>query len=232
MKTPLLLLHGALNDHHQFDFLIPLLEEDFTVFTFDFLGHGHAGLAGEHLNTKSLVEQIAQFTQMHHLNQFYVFGYSMGAYMAYLYHQAHPGHVLKLYTLGTKIRWNEEVFNTEQRNLNSEVIKVKLPAFWDKLNQIHTALGAPKLIEETLVLLKELAAFNYLNENLLAAIEIPVHICVGEKDKTLSVDECEWATRIIKNARLEVLQDMPHSFEKLNMNALAHSMKQFFLERS
>jgi pimeloyl-ACP methyl ester carboxylesterase len=46
--APLLLVHGGLCDHHAWFFVVPLLAEHFTVWTFDRRGRGESGEAQPH----------------------------------------------------------------------------------------------------------------------------------------------------------------------------------------
>ena len=86
-----------------------------------------------------------------------------------------------------------------------------------------------KLVEETKDILSGLGENDYLNEDLLSRIDISVHIAIGDRDKTVTMDECEWAIGIMKDGQLEILQDTPHPFEKVDVEKLSASIKQFFI---
>ena len=229
MKPHLLLLHGALSDHHQFDALIPLLEDSFTIHTFDFEGHGSRDWTHSTLNMLNLADNIREYVVQSKLDSFFVFGYSMGGYAAYLYNDKYPGQVQKLFTLATKIKWDEAIATHENAMLDLDKMRVKVPAFVAALEVKHKGTGLEKLVEETKDILSGLGENDYLNEDLLSRIDISVHIAIGDRDKTVTMDECEWAIGIMKDGQLEILQDTPHPFEKVDVEKLSASIKQFFI---
>ena len=229
MKPHLLLLHGALSDHHQFDDLIPLLEDSFTIHTFDFEGHGRGDLVHSPLTMLNLADNIHEYSMQNKLDSFFAFGYSMGGYAAYIYNDKYPGQVQKLFTLATKIKWDEAIATRENAMLDLDKMREKVPAFVAALEKKHRGAGMERLIAETKNVLTGLGENDYLNEDLFSRIVIPVHIAIGDRDKTVTIDECEWAIRIMKDGQLEILQDTPHPFEKVDVEKLSASIKQFFI---
>jgi len=56
----------------------------------------------------------------------------------------------------------------------------------------------------------------------------PARIAVGDRDATVTIDECVAAVRRIPNGELEVLPRTPHPFEKAPIERIAYSLAEFF----
>ncbi len=229
MKPHLLLLHGALSDHHQFDAMIPFLEDSFTIHTFDFEGHGKRDLNYSSLTILNLADNIREYAEQNQLDSFFALGYSMGGYAAYIYNDKHHGKVQKLFTLATKIKWDEAIASRENAMLDLDKMREKVPAFVAALEEKHKGSGLEILVNETKNVLSGLGKNDYLNEELLRRMDIPMHIAIGDRDKIVTIEECEWAISIMKDGQLEILQDTPHPFEKVDVAKLSTSIKQFFI---
>ncbi|MBK8413500.1 MAG: alpha/beta hydrolase [Bacteroidetes bacterium] len=80
-KKNLLLLHGALADRTQFNELIPLLENEFSVHTISLPGHGKEPLGNYQFSIESFASYVLEYIQFHSLSLPLVFGYSMGGYV-------------------------------------------------------------------------------------------------------------------------------------------------------
>jgi pimeloyl-ACP methyl ester carboxylesterase len=220
MKPALLCLHGALNDKHQFDALAPLISSAFEVHTFNFDGHGDNYTAGA-FTTEGFLKNVSDYISAHKLENVYLFGYSMGGYIALLYAATHPEKVNMVITLATKIKWGPEIANKETALLNPATMLEKVPEFAARLKNKHTAIGWQNVVNETAAFLNLLGENDYLDAQTLASIRCPVLITVGDKDKTVGPEECARAADIIPQAKTLVLPDTSHPFEKINPGFLA-----------
>ena len=230
MKPNLILLHGALSDGHQFDSLKPILENDFTIHTLDFEGHGDRQANGRPFRAEHHMQNILDYAEENGIDKLNLFGYSMGGYAALLLAARFPGRVASVFTLATKITWNREIAMRETAMLDAAKMQEKIPAFVETLKQRHTALGWERVVEETVSLMNDLGENDYLNRQTLSAISCPVHIARGDKDRTVSQEECDLAAETISDAELELIPDAPHPFEKVDLLLLAESMRSFYLK--
>jgi len=62
----------------------------------------------------------------------------------------------------------------------------------------------------------------------IKSIRHPARIAVGDRDATVTIDECVAAVRRIPNGELEVLPRTPHPFEKAPIERIAYSLAEFF----
>ena len=157
-----------------------------------------------------------------------VFGYSMGGYVALYLAATSPDRVRRVATLATKLAWTPEIAARECALLDAATTRAKVPKFAAALEARHTAAGWEALLASTADLLRELGARPRITDELLAAIHHPARIAVGDRDATVTIDECVAAARRIPNGELEVLPRTPHPFEKAPIERVAHSLAEFF----
>jgi pimeloyl-ACP methyl ester carboxylesterase len=220
----LLLLHGALADHSQFDTLVAQLETPTT--RFDFAGHGRAPLSSP-LRMQNLVDATAGYLDEQRIERTAIFGYSMGGYVALLLAARMPERVSRVVTLATKFDWNAESVARETSQLDADVIAAKVPRFAAHLESRHTAIGWKRLLSETADMMTALGTSPLLDAEQRERITCPVRLCVGDRDNTASVEETRAMQRMIKGAELEVFPGTPHPFERVSTARLAYSLREF-----
>lgn len=221
MKTNILLLHGALSDERQFDALKPLLSDKFEVHTMSFEGHGNRQGKDRPFRNAYFIENIDEYLKQNSIDKATLFGYSMGGYAALLYAAQYPDKVEKVFTLATKIIWNKEIAERETAMLNPEIMMQKIPVFAESLKQKHIAFGWKRVLHETSLLLNDLGEYNYLNADLFLSLKCPWRMALGDKDRTVSLEECIWAKGLVKDAEVEIFEDTPHPFEKVKPETIA-----------
>ncbi|MFD2551268.1 alpha/beta fold hydrolase [Bizionia sediminis] len=94
--TPIVLLHGFLENSRMWQSLLPVLTKTNRVICIDLLGHGHTGCLG-YIHTMELMAETVQAV-LNHLNiqQSIFIGHSMGGYVALAFMENNPQAVLKL----------------------------------------------------------------------------------------------------------------------------------------
>lgn len=209
----LILLHGALGFSGQFDSLKNHFSKDFEVHTLNFYGHGGEKPVHE-MTVSVLVEQLQGFLTEHTISEAHVFGYSLGGYVALSHALEFPGMIKSVLTLGTKFDWSPEQAEKEIKMLDPDIISAKVPAFARQLEVIHGAETWKKLLKETAHLMLDLGKKPVLNPGTFARLSLPVQIMVGDRDATAGVEGSLNAFREIPEARLAVLPDTKHPFEK------------------
>jgi pimeloyl-ACP methyl ester carboxylesterase len=219
MKT-ILLLHGALGSSKQFENLSQILEDDNSVFSFDFQGHGSASYVLESFSIEKLTEQLHDFIIKNKLLDLTIFGYSMGGYVALNHELVYPGYVRKIVTLATKFDWNENNVLKETLQLDVLQMKQNVPEFTGVLKVRHGDQWE-QLVSNTIDMMKKLAAQPLLNEHTLKSVKIPVRVCIGDRDKMVSIEESENTVKMLPDAKVEILQNTPHPLERISDQVLA-----------
>ncbi len=226
-KQDLLLLHGALGAKSQFQNLIPFLEEHFEIYTLDFSAHGEKP-PGNDFGIITFANEVLYELAKWDIGKINIFGYSMGGYVA-TYLALNTDRVMNAFTLGTKFLWTEEYASKETRKLDPEKILQKVPAYAEELKSRHKHLDWKEMLEKTGQVMLELGSNNLLGLDNLKKVNAKLCVGIGDSDNIVSIDEGVSVYHAIPGAKLCVLPNTLHPFEKVNLTLLAEAMKQFFI---
>ncbi|HEY8920615.1 MAG TPA: alpha/beta fold hydrolase [Chitinophaga sp.] len=226
----ILMLHGALGTQAQFLPLRSLLEEQHTIHTFDFIGHGLAEPAPEGVSVPLLAQQVLEQLDALKLNSVTLFGYSMGGYVAMYLARHYPQRVGKVITLATKYHWNAAIAAKEVNMLDAAVIEQKVPAFATALEQRHARQGWKKVLSHTAALMQQLGAQPLLAAEDYATITIPALLMLGDRDTMVTLTETVEVYRALPQAQLAVLPGTPHPLEKADPALVAALLQRFLNE--
>jgi pimeloyl-ACP methyl ester carboxylesterase len=227
MHANLVLLHGALGDATQLAPLADRLGPERRSTIVELEGHGATPLRGRPLRIESFAEAVLDAMDQRGIERADFFGYSMGGYVALHLAATAPERVRRVATLATKLAWTPEIAERECAMLDATTIRAKVPKFAAALEARHTAAGWETLLAESADLLRDLGRQPRVTEETLASIVQPVRIGVGDRDATVTIDECVAAARRIPNGELEVYPRTPHPFEKAPIERLARSLFEF-----
>jgi pimeloyl-ACP methyl ester carboxylesterase len=156
-----------------------------------------------------------------------LFGYSMGGYVALYLAATSPARIRRVATLATKLAWTPEIAARECALLDAATIRAKVPKFAAALEARHTATGWEALLTKTADLLRDLGSRPLITNEVLASIGQPVRIAVGDRDATVTIEECIAAVRHLPHGELEVVPRTPHPFEKVPVERVASSLSEF-----
>ncbi len=227
MKKPdLLLLHGALGSAAQLETLAPLLEEKFTVHTYNFPGHGGKPFAEHPLDIPVLAEHLLDHLREFHLIGCMVFGYSMGGYVALHLESIKPGCFSSIMTFGTKFRWNTDVAEHETKMIDPDFLLKKAHNFTEMLHRRHQPNDWKELCKQTAHLMQALGRHPMTAED-FAKVECPVRVVVGDRDQMVSIEESQHVFTCLPKADFQVMPATPHLFEKLNHSYLSEEIIRF-----
>lgn len=219
MKPDLIILHGAIGSSAQFDGLTNILETHYTVHLMNFEGHG-GRKTDQPYSIELFSQNLFNYTQAHNLVNPFVFGYSMGGYVA-LYAISHGLKINKLMTLGTKFNWTPEGAQHEIKMLNPELIEEKIPKFAAYQHSLHAPLDWKTVMRETAKMMVCLGENPVLTAKQLHSIQTSVTCCVGLKDTMVSLEETRATTAQLPNGALHVFEDFEHPIEKVKLAELA-----------
>ena len=82
-------------------------------------------------------------------------------------------------------------------------------------------------MEKPAGLLTALGERPLLNVELLAGLEHPVRLCLGDRDEMVGQDETQRAFRALPNGELCVLPRTPHPMERVSPERLADVVVEF-----
>lgn len=224
----LLLLHGALGSKDQFIDLEIALAGTYKVHTLNFSGHGKRPSHHHGFTIQNFAHEVLDWMNEHYLKTIDIFGYSMGGYVALWLARFYPERVGKIFTLGTKLKWNDEEAEKEIKLLNAEKIVEKVPAFAQSLAERHGEHEWKSVMSKTALMMKDLA-HTHLSDQDFIKIEHPVLLGLGEKDNMVSVAETEYVQHLLKNSVFKIYAEVTHPIEKVPIELLQKELEQFFL---
>lgn len=224
----IVLLHGALGTKNDLLPLETLLSQYYNVFRFNFSGHGDSTNTKEPFSIEQFTLDLSEFIKENNINQCYLFGYSMGGYVALNYALQFPQNIEKIVTLGTKFNWNEDFATKQSKFLNAEKLLEKIPAFANYLDAKHQPNDWKQIVSKTALMMQKLGANPLLNETSLPQINLPVLITIGDKDDMVSREESESTAEILANGSFKLVAETPHPIEKVNFATIAEMCIDFF----
>lgn len=222
----LLLLHGAIGAADQFQPIATALEKDYNIHTLNFSGHGGADMA-DVFSIDRFAEDIARYIEENKLEKVSIFGYSMGGYVALHLAKHRPELVNRVVTLATKFHWDEATAVKEVGMLNAEVIEQKIPKFAETLQNRHYPNNWKTVLGKTADMLHAMGQDNPLKIEEYAAINIPVLVLLGDRDKMITLEETVAVYKALPNAQMGILPNTPHPIEAVNKDALCFMIQQF-----
>lgn len=225
MKT-LLLLHGALGAKDQLQPLAEALQVNFEVHHLNFSGHGGKPFL-EAFTIQQFAEEVLEYISSHQLKNVYVFGYSMGGYVALFLVNRYPQTFEKIFTLATKFKWSPELALQEIKMLDPKIIEERIPAFAKTLQERHAPNSWKLLMEKTSGMMLNMGENPPLTVKDFQNIHTPVKLAVGNADKMVSIEETSEVANWLPNSRFLILQNIPHPIEKASIPRLAEVITAF-----
>lgn len=220
----LLLFHGALGSALQ----LKPLQERVGGTAIDLSGHGGREIPSKGIRFAQFLTDIDVAFAEQDWSCADLFGYSMGGYAALLYAAKHPGRVRSVVTVGTKYLWTEEGLQKELRMLDPDKMLAKVPAFANALAAVHGEDRWRDVVNAIAKSMSELAATPLLTAEVVARIQCPVLLCVGDGDTTaVPLDTQDFAAGL-KNAEVLVLPNTRHPFEEVDLDAFVPMIERFW----
>lgn len=215
----LILLHGALGCKSQMQDLADRLSPYYHTYLLDFESHGLKSGNEHKISIPEMAIELETFIKKSKLSKPFVFGYSMGGYVA-LYHAfLYPDRFEKIMTLATKFDWNPESTLKATKQLDPKLIMEKVPAFAALLEQRHGTEWI-SLVNKTAELMQGLSRETDLSDIRLAQIDTHCILCLGDQDQMVSQEETHWAASHLKHSTRLILEQTSHPLEKVNLELL------------
>lgn len=99
--SPVVLLHGFLENHQMWDHFLNVLCEQHRVICIDLLGHGFSESVGYVHSMEEMAAAVAAVTNQLELKDISIIGHSMGGYVGIAFAKAYPEFVSKLCLLNS-----------------------------------------------------------------------------------------------------------------------------------
>src|SRR5690606_10548061 len=192
----------------------------------DFDGHGNSKSSTD-FSIELFTKNIIDFLEEKNISKVAIFGYSMGGYVALNFALKHPDFVEKIITLGTKFEWNPEFAEKEIKMLNPEAIATKVPAFAERLKQLHGTENWKNVVLKTATLMKNLGENPVLKENDFQKISISTLICLGELDSMSTQTESKDVSNWLQNGQFQLIDNLKHPIETAPVDEIASIVMDF-----
>lgn len=223
----ILLLHGAIGSKAQLCKLQEKLAGSFLVHSLNFSGHGGFGVSNEAFSIELFASEVIAFLDKKGIESIHIFGYSMGGYVAMYLAKHHRERIKRLITLATKFNWNETIAAQEIKMLNAARIEEKLPDFAAALQKRHAPGNWKTVLEKTAVMLTEMGKDNPLKATDYPAVENPVLLMLGDRDKMVTLDETVEVYKKLPKGQLAILPNTAHPIEMVNTDRLVFEIRSF-----
>ncbi|MCJ8152254.1 alpha/beta hydrolase [Chryseobacterium sp. SSA4.19] len=222
----LILLHGALGHSDIFNPFQEELSKYFTIHTPLFSGHGNTEIPEDGITIDKYTHELKEFIEKENLKDVYIFGHSMGGYIALCYAIKDPSSIHSIMTLGTKFEWTEEQALRESKMLNPDIIAEKVPKYAELLENQHGSKWK-QLLPGIAGMMISLGKNPPLKDH-LSTIPVPVQIMVGDQDNMVTLEESIEAYKSLPEARLAILPGTKHPLDKVRPDILLNLMKDFW----
>ncbi|MES2621406.1 MAG: alpha/beta fold hydrolase [Bacteroidota bacterium] len=223
----LLLLHGALGSKEQFSDLEIALSNTFKVHTFNFAGHGKRLSHHHSFTMQNFAHEVLDWMNEHYIQTIDIFGYSMGGYVGLWLARFYPDRVRRIFTLGTKLKWNEEEAEKEIKLLNAEKIVEKVPAFAQALAERHGEHEWRSVMIKTAAMMKDLAHTHLTDQDYIKIVNL-ILLGRGANDTMVTREETDYVHHLMKNSEFRTYDGTEHPIEKVSVMLLREEIEQFF----
>lgn len=231
-RPNLLLLHGALGSKVQFDPLITLITDAFSVHTLDFEGHGASPSKDRDFWAIPFAENVLVYLDQNDLGSVNIFGHSMGGHIGLYLARHHPERVKRVFTFGSKLDWTPAIAEKEAAFMDPEKMREKVPQFADTLKQRHRASGWRSVVEKTRHMMLRQGKENLMPDQELQQIQHPVRLSLGDRDEMVSIEETVRVYKLLPQGELQIFPATPHPLEKAPLSQLADAFLNFFYSDS
>ncbi len=113
--------------------------------------------------------------------------------------------------------------------LNADKIETKLPDFAAALQKRHTPNNWKTVLEKTAAMLTAMGKDNPIKPADYPAIQHPVLLMLGDRDKMVTLNETVEVYKNLPKAQLAILPNTGHPIEMVNANRLAFEINSFLL---
>lgn len=221
-RPALVFIHGAGMDHTVWTvFERYFARHGFNVYALDLPGHGRSG--GEPLaSIASMADWVDGVLEVLGVARATIVGHSMGSLVAFQLAASHPQRTEKVVLLGFALPMAvgppllDAARNDDHAAIDMMVIfghDFRSQLGGNRVSGVHVVNSAMRLLERNRpgVLFNDLNACNeYANDTAAQAIQCPVVLASGDRDKMTSPRAAAAMANTLANGRLEIIENSGH----------------------
>lgn len=167
--TPIVLLHGFLENSNMWGNFIPQLTKKYRVISVDLLGHGQTGSLGYIHSMEEMADMVSAVLNHLKIMKGVFIGHSMGGYVALAFAEKYPDQIQGLCLANSSTK-----SDSEERKINREraikAVKQNHKAFVSMAVTNLFAIKNQELLKDEIALVKEEALKTPL-QGIIAALE-------------------------------------------------------------
>lgn len=193
----LVLIHGALGNAKEFDKISSLLSRNYNVLIYEIPHHGIKSDASLPFTIESLSHDLDKYIS--DIGDCFIYGFSLGGYIALSLAQKGNQHIKGIVTQGTKLDWSPEIALKEIQPLTIDFLKTNAKPFYDYLLSIHGS-KLSELLDKTASFMLNLGNYPIISTESVQSISCPVRMIRGGRDKMVTKGETLEICNAINNS--------------------------------
>lgn len=208
---PLVLLHGYPLDHHLWDEVVPLLEDQFDIILPDLRGFGRSSTLDSFYTMEDIASDIVGLLDSLGIQKAAIVGHSMGGYVALAFARLYPGRVTGLGLVSSQLLGDTPARRDDRFKTAAEVADKGTASVVETMTPKFTS--DPRLQEFARNSMERqqpaayIGALKAMGERmdstpLLASINYPVVIVHGDADNLIPIDRAREVKAALPSAYL------------------------------
>lgn len=214
----LILIHGALGSKSEFEKILPLLSKKYEVITYEIPHHGKLMESEVIFEINSLVNHFLYF--MKSTGPSYVYGFSLGGYIALSAALKDETNFKGIVTQGTKFNWTKEEADKETKSLNVDFLSSKAEGFYNYLIELHGDY-LPELLKKTAHFMTLLGEKPIISKKSVENVTTLVRLTRGGKDRMVTKEETLEISQGLQNGHYFEVPNMIHPLGFINPKHIA-----------
>jgi 3-oxoadipate enol-lactonase len=217
--TPLVLLHGYPLDHHLWDEVVPLLQDQFDVILPDLRGFGGSSTVDSFYTMEDIASDIAGLLDFLDIPTAVIVGHSMGGYVALAFARLYPERVIGLGLVSSQVLSDtpakrEDRFKTAAEVADkgtASVVEAMTPKFTSDTRLQEYARSSMER-QQPAAYIGALKAMGERVDStpLLSTMDYPVVIVHGDADNLIPIDRAREIQAALPGAYLVEISGAGH----------------------
>jgi pimeloyl-ACP methyl ester carboxylesterase len=240
---PIVLLHGYPFNRTMWQDQIKELSNKYRVICPDLRGHGQTSISGEISEMREMAKDTAKLLDHLGINQIILGGLSMGGYVVFEFYRQFPERVKALVLADTKPGADTEEARHKRFESAEKAIKEGMSAIADemlpKVLSEETRADKPEIVNQVREMIESTSAAGAVaalrgmaarsdQTDLLANINAPTLIIVGDEDALTPPQEAEKMHQAIKNSQIVRIKNAAHLTPLEKPEEFDHALFDFF----
>jgi pimeloyl-ACP methyl ester carboxylesterase len=231
---PMVLLHGFPLDHHLWDEVVPLLEDQFDLVLPDLRGFGGSSTVDSFYSMEDYASDVAALLDHLNIRKAAIVGHSMGGYVALAFARLYPERVRGLGLVSSQVLADPPERKEGRYKSAAEVADKGIASVVETMAPKFTS--NPRLQEYARNSMEKqppgayIGALKAMAERvdstpLLASIDFPVVIVHGNADNLVPIDRAREVKSTVPDARLVEVSGAGHMPMMENAEKTAQALK-------